>query len=241
MVGGQSDSAGRAASRRGLDPPPPLLQPLAAHRRRVALRARSGVSDSPGAAVKGVFLGRPLASRTRSPARVLQEHSILPFRLLELRVAEAREPARPLRRGRATARGAGRLSRASGRSRPASASGFEGGSLLGAQASSFPVTLRGQRPRLHADAQASPTLTSAASRTRRPEPSKTSAYPRESTASGESGIELAGQAGERAAPRREVLAARARASRLSWAVRRVRRSAIWRSQRKASSRSPARR
>src|SRR5690348_3571537 len=84
MVGGQSDSTGRAASR------------AASIRRRRASSlcsaARSLVSDSPVAAREGRLLGTAAGVEDEVPALVLEEQLDLALRLLELGVAEAREP-----------------------------------------------------------------------------------------------------------------------------------------------------
>src|SRR6476661_4343619 len=81
MVGGQSDSRGRAASS------------AASIRRRRASKsaARSLLSDSPVAPGEGRLLGAAAGVEDEVAARVLQEQLDLAFRLLQLGVAQARE------------------------------------------------------------------------------------------------------------------------------------------------------
>src|SRR6185295_13552061 len=230
MVDGQSDSAGRAASS------------AASTRRRRASSpaARSPLSDSPVAAREGRLPGSAARVEDEIPARVLEEQLDLALRLLQLGVAEAREPHALFVEDERLLEGQLALLELLDDLVQLLQGGLEGGRLFGGQASSLPVTCAASAPDCTRMRSASPTETSAASRTRWPEPSKTSAYPRERTASGERESSL--PARRASALRRAATCWRARpARRPSWVVTRARRSAIWRSQRKASSRSPARR
>src|SRR6185369_1777535 len=230
MVGGQSDSAGKAASS------------AASIRRRRASSpaARSLLSDSPVAAGERRLLGAAARVEDEVAPRVLEEQLDRALRLLQLGVAQAGETDALLVEDERLLEGQLALLQLLNDLVQLLERGLEGGRLFGGQASSFPVTCAASAPDCTRMRSASPTATSAASRTRWPEPSKTSAYPRERTASGERESSL--PARRASALRRAATCWRARpARRPSWVVTRARRSAIWRSQRKASSWSPARR
>src|SRR5258706_5677145 len=167
MVGGQWDSAGRAASS------------AASIRRRRASSpcsaARSALSASPVAAGERRLLGTAIGIHDEIAARVLEKQLDLALRLLQLGVAQAREPhallvedERLLERKVALLELLHDLVQLlEGR--------LEGGGLLRGHAPSFPVTRAARAPACTRMRSASPTATSPASRTRRPEPSNTSA------------------------------------------------------------------
>src|SRR5713226_9281887 len=165
MVGGQSDSAGRAAS-----------SAASIRRRRASSSAaRSPFSASPLAAGERRLLGTAVGVHDEIAARVLEEQLDLALRLLQLGVAQAREPhALLVEEERLLERKVALLELLhdlvqllEGR--------LEGGGLLRGHASSFPVTRAASAPDCTRMRSGSPTETSAASRTRRPAPSNTSA------------------------------------------------------------------
>src|SRR6266850_3128491 len=161
MVGGQSGSAGRAASS------------AASIRRRRASSpaARSGFSDSPVAAGERRLLGAAAGVEDEVPARVLQQQLDLALRLLQLGVAQAREPHALLVEDERLLEGQLALLQLLHDLVELLQGGLEGGRLFGGQASSFPVTCAARAPDCTRTRSGSPTATSAASRTRWPAPS----------------------------------------------------------------------
>src|SRR5258708_12645496 len=184
MVGGQRDSGGRAApsaaSIRGRRAsshwrPPASVGGCSA--------ARSPLSASPVAAGERRLLGTAIGIHDEIAARVLEEPLDLALRLLQLGVAQAREPhsllveeERLLERKVALLELLHDLVQLlEGR--------LEGGGLLRGHTSSFPVTRAASAPVCTRIRTGSPPDTSAASPTRRPHPSTPTPHPRPTTPS----------------------------------------------------------